>query len=283
MDKITENLLAGFSKENGIEALPQDTRFEHLVAFLAVRRHYSRALDASDLVTGAGGDTGLDAIAIIVNGALITDVDQVQELLEQNGYLEVTFIFIQGERSSNFEAAKIGTTGFGCLDFFSDTAKMPRNDRVADAAAIASAIYSHSAAFRKRPTCWVYYITTGKWVGDQNLEARKQQVVSDLTATQMFAEVDFVCLGADDVHRLYTQTKNAIARDFVFEKKVEVPQIPGVPLAFLGYISAKSFVEIIKDDAGDDILGSIFYDNVRDWQDYNPVNGEMRETLKSEK
>ena len=283
MDKITENLLTGFSKENGIEAFPEETRFEHLAAFLTVRRHYSRALDSSDLVTGAGGDTGLDAIAIIVNGALITDVDQVQELLEQNGYLEVTFIFIQAERSSSFEAAKIGTIGFGCLDFFSDTPKMPRNEQVSEAASIASAIYSHSSDFRKRPSCWVYYMTTGKWVGDQNLEARKQQVSADLAATQMFAEVGFVCFGADDIHRLYTQTKNAIARDFVFEKKVEVPQIPGVPLAFLGYISASSFVEIIKDDAGDDILGSIFYDNVRDWQDYNIVNGEMRDTLKSDK
>ena len=85
----------------------------------------------------------------------------------------------------------------------------------------------------------------------------------------------FACLGADDVQRLYTQTKNAIARDFIFEKKIEAPQIPGVPLAFLGYVSAC--------DAGDDILGSIFYDNVRDWQDYNDVNGAMRDTLKSDK
>jgi hypothetical protein len=59
VDKITENLLTGFSKENGIQALPEETRFEHLAAFLTVRRHYSRALDSSDLVTGAGGDTGL--------------------------------------------------------------------------------------------------------------------------------------------------------------------------------------------------------------------------------
>jgi hypothetical protein len=47
-------------------------------------------------------------------------------------------------------------------------------------------------------------------------------------------------------------------------------------------ISAKDFVGIISDDAGDDIIGSIFYDNVRDWQDYNAVNRGMRETITSE-
>jgi len=42
-------------------------------------------------------------------------------------------------------------------------------------------------------------------------------------------------------------------------------------------------VPLISDDAGDDILGSIFYDNVRDWQDYNTVNSAMRETIASDK
>jgi hypothetical protein len=61
---------------------------------------------------------------------------------------------------------------------------------------------------------------------------------------------------------------------------LEIPEIPGVKVAFLGYIPAQDFIAII---AGDDILDSIFYDNVRDWQDYNAVNSEMRDTLASPK
>jgi AIPR protein len=64
---------------------------------------------------------------------------------------------------------------------------------------------------------------------------------------------------------------------------LEIPEIPGVKVAFLGYIPAQDFIAIISDDAGDDILDSIFYDNVRDWQDYNAVNSEMRDTLASPK
>jgi hypothetical protein len=94
MDRITTSLLEAFSKANGIEQLPEDVRFEHLTGYLAIRRHFSRALDTKDVVVGKGGDTGLDSIAIVVNGALITDVDEVQEMLDQNGYLEATFIFV---------------------------------------------------------------------------------------------------------------------------------------------------------------------------------------------
>lgn len=283
MDRITTSLLDAFSKDNGLQALNEENRFEHLAAFLAIRRHFGRALDTSDVVVGKGGDTGVDAIAIIVNGALMTDVDQVQEMLDQNGYIDATFIFVQAERSPGFDGAKIGTIGNGVVDFFSQAPKMDRNDKVADTAAIMAAVYDRSTTFRKRPSCRAYYVTTGKWTEDKNLAARRDTVKADIRSTEMFDEVDFLCFGADDIQRLYQATKNAISREFVFEKKVEVPKIPGVDLAFLGYISAKDFVSIISDDAGDDIIGSIFYDNVRDWQNYNPVNSEMRTTLASDK
>ncbi len=141
MDKITTSVLEAFSKENGLSALPEEARFEHMTAYLTIRRHFSRALDTSDVVVGKGGDTGLDAIAIIVNGALMTDVDQVQEMYDQNGYIEATFIFVQAERSSGFDGAKIETVGNGVVDFFSDHPKMDRNERVKECAAIMDAIY----------------------------------------------------------------------------------------------------------------------------------------------
>jgi AIPR protein len=46
-------------------------------------------------------------------------------------------------------------------------------------------------------------------------------------------------------------------------------------------LPASDFLPLIEDENGD-ILKSIFYDNVRDWQEYNPVNSEMRDTLVSD-
>jgi AIPR protein len=58
--------------------------------------------------------------------------------------------------------------------------------------------------------------------------------------------------------------------------------VPGVTEAYLGHIPASQFLSVIRDDDGE-IIPSIFYDNVRDWQDYNPVNTEMRSTLETDK
>jgi hypothetical protein len=282
MNKIVESILQEFSKSNSIEALEEWERFEYLTSYLTIRRHFSRALDLKDVVVGKGNDTGLDAIAIIVNGALMTDVDQVQEMLDQNGYLEATFIFVQAERSPSFDGAKIGTIGNGVEDFFRDVPQMTRNDDVQEAAEIKDAIYKHAPSFRRLPACYIYYVTTGKWTDDADLTARKNIETAKLAVPEMF-DVSFVTYGADDIMRLHTAAKNAVVRTFTWDQKVKIPAIEGVHLAYLGYLPAQDFVNIISDDAHDGIVGGIFYDNVRDWQDYNEVNSGIRATVLSDK
>ena len=142
-----------------------------------------------------------------------------------------------------------------------------------------SAIYARSSKFtRGNPVCRLYYVTTGKWVGDANLVARRQTVLDDLNSTRLFREVDFIPLDADSVQRLYNQSKNAITRDFTFANRTLIPEMPGVTEAYLGFLPASEFLALLRDESGV-LLKTIFYDNVRDWQDYNAVNSEIRQTL----
>jgi hypothetical protein len=67
MDRITKALLDEFSASFELTDLSESVRFEHFAAYLTVRRHYSEtSFNTDELVTGSGGDTGIDAIAIIV-------------------------------------------------------------------------------------------------------------------------------------------------------------------------------------------------------------------------
>ena len=117
MDKISRSLMNEFARDHQLAHLPEDQQFEHFAAYVSISRHYSETFDTTEIVTGSGGDTGIDAIATIVNGTLVTDSEEIEELVDRNGFLEVTFIFVQAERSSHFETQKIGQTGFGVLDF----------------------------------------------------------------------------------------------------------------------------------------------------------------------
>ena len=196
--------------------------------------------------------------------------------------LEVTFIFVQADRGSSFEAAKIGTFAYGVQDFFKTAPTLPRNEAVSEAAKIMSAVYERSGKFeRGNPTCRLFYATTGKWLAEATPEARRANAVSDLRDTGLFGGIEFSCIGADTIQKFYNQTKNGIAREFMFTSRVDAPEVPGVNEAYIGFIPISQFIPIIKNDDGE-IIRSIFYDNVRDWQDYNDVNSGIRDTLQSD-
>ena len=281
MDRITQSLLDEFSSENGLSKLTIDKQFEYFSSYLCIQRHFAETFDLTDAVLGKGGDTGIDGLAILVNGNLVTDAESVQDLAEANGYLEASFIFVQAETSSSFDTSKVGQFGFGVLDFFAENPSLQRNEKVSDAASIMTAVYKSSGKFKRgKPTCKLYYVTTGTWLGDANLNARKNAVIHDLEREQLFKDVEFAFVDADQLQKLYHQSKNAISREFTFSERTTIPEIPGVSEAYLGLIPALEFIKLLKDDNGE-IIKSLFYDNVRDWQDYNAVNSEMKDTLES--
>jgi hypothetical protein len=279
MDRVSESLLNEFCDQHGLSLLTEEKKFEHFVAFITIGQHYGDSFDTEDVLVGAA--TGIDAIATIVNGNLITDVESLEEA-DAVGELDVTFIIVQADRGAGFDAAKIGNFGFAALDFFSEQPTLPRTPQISAAANIMSEIYKRSTKFKRgNPICRLYYVTTGKWTDDTVLDGRRKAVISDLEATNLFRQITFVPLGAEGIQRLYRQTKNAISREFFFKNHVVIPELPGVTQAYIGYLPMPEFIKLLADDNGE-IIGSLFYSNPRDWQDYNEVNLEIKSTLASD-
>ncbi|MBW2095439.1 MAG: hypothetical protein JRI80_11180, partial [Deltaproteobacteria bacterium] len=150
MDRITKSLLEEFVNENTLSALPEATAFEHFCGSLVTARHFSESFSSEDISVGAGGDWGIDCITIIVNGCLVTDPEEIEDLEQTNGYLDVTLIFVQAERSSSFETAKIGQFGFGVTDFLSESPSLPQNDDVQLAHRIINEIFCLSPVYIPR-------------------------------------------------------------------------------------------------------------------------------------
>ena len=270
--------------EHELSKLPHDKQFEHLAAFITVRRHYTgETFDTDEIHMGGGGDTGLDAVAILVNGSLVTDVEALSEHVDLSGHLDVSFIFVQADRGSSFDGKKVSDFGFGVKDFFDPNPKLTRNQAVKEVAAIMETLYNKGTRFRPgNPVCQLYYVTAGTWLGDKDLEARRKTVENDLRSLQIFREVSYTCLGAEGVQQYYRQTKNAVTREFTFSNRTLLPEIQGVTEAYIGYIPLSQFISIIQDESGE-LLGSIFFENVRDWQGYNAdVNEEIRGTILSD-
>src|SRR5688500_17420569 len=155
-------------------------------------------------MTGSGGDTGQDAIAILVNGELITDPDEIDTLASSGATLDVNYIFVQSETSTSFSTSKIGQIAYGVKDFFSDSPTLERNEIVAAAADISQKVLSNARLFRNgNTTCSVYYVTAGRWTGDSDLSARVNSARSDIDELNLFSKVIFAPLDAREVQRRY--------------------------------------------------------------------------------
>ena len=283
MDRVTEGFLTQFAEERELTAMPQTANSSTFVSAVTIRRHYNgETFDTSDILVRGGGDLGIDAIAILVNGSIVTDIESLQEHADVSGHFDVTFIFVQGDRGASFDGKKLSDFGFGVKDFFDPNPRLRRNVEIDNAAEIMEALYKGGTKFRPgNPACRLYFATTGVWTGDADFEARRQAVEDDLRSLRIFRDVEFRCLGADQIQQLYRQSKNAVTREFQFAQRTLLPEIAGVNEAYIGFVPLTEFLAIVRDDAGE-LLSSIFYENVRDWQEYTaPVNDEIRETVTS--
>lgn len=93
MDRITKALLNEFVEQSSLQTLSEEKAFEHFAGYLVTSRHYSESFSSDDIVVGAGGDCGIDCIAVIANGNLVTEPEEIEDLGEVNSYLDVTFVF----------------------------------------------------------------------------------------------------------------------------------------------------------------------------------------------
>ena len=279
MDRITSSLLNEFIKNNEIENQNISDNFEDFCNFIIVANEYNKTFDYRVVSTGKGSDCGIDGICLIVNGNLVDSRDEIEDLLEVNGTLDITFIFIQAKTSSNFDTKEINNFYFGIQDFFSENPSLPKNDEIKKFLEISNYIFEQAASFKENPRLKSYFITTG--VCNKCNENIKSVVDSSsclLKSLNLFESINHNLIGASELGKLYRKTKNPLHATFSFEHKVILPEITGVDQAYYGYLSFIQFKKILIDE-NNNIL-SVFDDNVRDYQGIsNPVNQNISDTL----
>jgi len=281
MDRITRSLIAEMLTNQELSSEGDSRDFEKLVNYCVVSNEYSKTFEIDYVTVGEGGDTGIDGIAIVVNGQLIENKEEIDDLLERNNSLEVVYIFVQSKTSSNFNSGELNTFIFGVKDFFSENPSLVRNEDIEKFSEISDYLYDKAPHFRENPIIKLFYCTTGKWVDDQNLSAVINQGVHDLEQVNLFEKVLFHPLGAKEIAASYRKTKESISTTISFSNRVTLPTINGISEAYIGLLPFNEFLKILSDD--DDNLVNVFEDNVRDFQgNNNDVNSGIERTLNNE-
>ncbi len=270
MDRITQQLVNGFLETEEIEERDTSTQFEMFSNFSIVSNEYNKTFDYSLLNIGGGDDTGIDGIAIIVNGHLIENTDEIDTLKDSNNHLEVTFIFVQSKTSNSFNLGEMLKFYTGIKDFFSERPTLRRNEDIEKFAELSNHIFNNANFLKINPICKIYYVTTGTWNdGDQTLNSAKTSIEADLTNTNLFSKVESHAYGTREITNAYRKTKNPISTTFTFANKATLDVIDGINQSYYGVIPFKEFKKILIDD--NDNIHMVFDDNVRDYQGADTV------------
>jgi hypothetical protein len=120
MDAITKSFLKEFVESKNYTSLNLSDQFELFANFCIVNKEYdSVSFDEKEISTGKNTQ-GIDGIGIIVNNKLCNSIQEIEELIELNRFLTVTFIIIQSKTSSKFDGTQIDNMFRWTKSFFNE-------------------------------------------------------------------------------------------------------------------------------------------------------------------
>lgn len=279
MNQLVQGLLKKFMEDQAFVGLTESQAFERLATWCILARALPAGSALEDLMA-SDDSVGIDAVAIFANEDVILDAQDVADICDSGKSVDVDFAFVQAKTSEKFERSQILNFGDSVADFFSANPGLVPSPLIAERRKAKDILYANSALFRnRRPTLRLAFVTCGQVGPDQNVAQAVATTIDRLRATSLFEDVTFELLGAAEVHKSFSRVENREEATFNFSRRIVMPKIAGVKEAYLGVVSAIEFLKLVEDDDGS-IKSSVFYDNVRDFQDFNPVNEGMLTTLR---
>lgn len=281
MDRIIESFVDDFKNEFSYTQIEKSKLFEHFINYVLISKIYPDRSSLDKINVGGSRNPGIDGLAIMVNNHLVTSQEEIDYFIDDVNTLEVDFIFIQSKTSDNFDMGAISSFIASVKEFFKD-GDLDFEDELLNLRDLKNYIYKNSIKMEKSPSLKLYFATTGKWLDDKNLLTIIQSGLNDLKSLGIFSQsnIKFTPIDADKIKSLYREIKNKITKEIIFEKHTILPKIDNITESYLGIIPSKELMKAICDEDGE-IIKTIFYDNVRDFQGFNKVNSGIKSSIES--
>lgn len=277
MNPVVKAQLAEFSKSNLIAGFKEEDYFEVYSIFSILNGDLNNSVIPFE-VHLKGTEFGLDGVAILVQGQLCLDSEEVAAVVDPNS--NVDFVFFQSKRSEKFDYGDIAKFIDGVCGFFDDT-MAGESDQLDDLIAAQKEIYS--APLRKNPSVRCFYISTGSYEATNRIEKKLDSGRSKLKEMNLFEEIEIDLVGAKRLQNSYRLATNSNSATIEFSKCQTLPTHDSVEEAYIGYIDARELLNLVivgsEDGSSDRINQSVFFDNIRDFNPKSDINKSIIEQI----
>jgi hypothetical protein len=285
MDIITNNYFNKFVKEHAITGKNVETNFEKFINYICLSSKNISNFNLMATCVGSGNDAGIDGIAISINNRFVSDMTELKTILDMGMDFTVEFFFVQAKTTEAFECKEISTFGDGVADMFrgEEETKKIMNEIVSSKYKMIREILNNYE-YVKQKKCFLYYITPGSYVEDDNLLAAKAGVNDRILGLGIFEDTD-IEINIEDrafIRKQYERTKVQNSATFELNSKIDIPYMDKVDEAYFAIMPIKEYLKIVLDE-NDRIRRGIFELNVRDFAgiENNRVNQDIVSTLHS--
>lgn len=272
MNPIIQAQLKRFKESNPGEELNDSEFFEVMSIFSIENGVLGENVDPFKIHL-RGHEFGVDGVAISIQGALCTDMDEAMEVLALGKNHTAEFHFYQSKTSSSFNYGDLSKFFDAVYDFFTKQVLLA-GEQIETLIDIKNEIYS--IATKASPSLRCYYCTTGsEQVSDviQNLLDTNKTKLSNLN---IFNEVHIECVGAKVIQEGFRAATNSSTAKLDFPKSITMPHHDKIDEAYIGYVPASEVLSIALGEPDQEgnrhINRALFYDNVRDFNPESEIN-----------
>lgn len=272
-----------FSYDKG---LSESKLFEILCNYCIVSKFFFGRFDPKD-ITSEEDDASIDGIAFIIDGELITTVDDAEVLFQTHkSNLLVDVIFTQSKSGEKFKKDEISNFKMGLEDFLSLDPQLPNGGFNRESIGIFKTILNNLRKVRnRRPNCHIFYCTSGTYKAEREIKASFDIIKRSMDGLDFFNEVKISALGRAELLKLYENISQKNSAKVKLIDFFGLEAIPGIPQSYIGVVNAKNYVEsLLNIDADNKELNQgIFEENVRSFLgNDNDVNKGITATILSE-
>lgn len=253
--------------------------------------NYTNDPNANYLDMDTGTAFGIDGVAIFVADKLVTNLDDVQEIINDLKNFDVDFYFTQVKTADKFDRRDIADFFQAVVRFFNfKECSIPELQQFWE---ISQYIYKNSNKFKKQPQLHLKFICLSAKdidLDDVHLKSTIDLAINDLSSLNLFYNFDMSNLEFIGIKKIMElrQRANSDLEVTISLSKSLIPypkdQSNKIKSSYYGLIKLSEFVEILTEVNGDNRLlrKRIFNDNIRYYLGVNEkieVNLSMKNQL----
>lgn len=290
MHTLTKKRMTKFAREYGFEGADSEV-FEKYIAATYLYNFVDKNPELIEkCVLGGGNDEGIDIAAVIVNGQLVFEPNEIDDFIDTSNSNTVKVVFIQAKTSESYDAKLIAkflhgveaTTKRMALSEETETIDLP--PRLVDISDMIDRVAENLAYFStRRIPCELYYVTTSSHDGGPaRAELQVTEALRRISNLEVFeGDLRLQTHGHEELAAKEKERHGPQDVGFVFEKRQTIPPVDGVEEAYIGLLPVSEVLKILTEN--DEVRPGIFEDNVRlDLGANNPVNARIYGTLESD-